>query len=365
VATYRSADTAGPLEYETMLTRLREARYVFAGPGSPSYALRQWRSSLVPGILATKLKSGGVVVFASAAAVTLGCVSLPVYEIYKVGDDPHWLDGLDLLGEAGLNATVIPHYNNTEGGNHDTRFCYMGERRLSLLERSLPKDAFVLGVDEHTACILDLDAKTATVTGNGSVTLRRMGASTLVPAGATLTLNQLREGAESSGAVSTVGTTPPRAREGSPEPACSTGSFDGSPGGSPFLGDAHRIESEFASALEASAASDAIAAVLELDQLLLDWSRDTLQSDEMDTARSMLRSMIVRLGEVAESGLADPRSTVGPFVESLLDLRAALREERNFGLADRIREQLTQAGVQVQDSPKGTTWHLRGTSPER
>jgi cysteinyl-tRNA synthetase len=143
-----------------------------------------------------------------------------------------------------------------------------------------------------------------------------------------------------------------------PEPTSPTGSFEAARGGSPFLGDAHRIESEFASSLAASAADDATAAVLELDQLLLDWSRDTLQSDEMDTARSMLRSMIVRLGEAAESGLADPRGTVGPFVESLLELRAALREEHNFRLADRVRERLTQAGVEVRDSPEGTTWHL-------
>src|SRR5258708_22449969 len=109
-----------------MLARLRQARFVFAGPGSPSYALRQWADSLVPQVLKDKLSDGGCVVFSSAAALTLGLVTVPVYEIYKVGEAPRWLEGLDLLAATGLNAAVIPHFNNAEGGNHDTRYCYLG-----------------------------------------------------------------------------------------------------------------------------------------------------------------------------------------------------------------------------------------------
>jgi hypothetical protein len=53
-----------------------------------------------------------------------------------VGAPPYWLDGLDLLRQLGLKVAVIPHYDNTEGGTHDTRFCYLGERRLRLMEGS-------------------------------------------------------------------------------------------------------------------------------------------------------------------------------------------------------------------------------------
>ena len=93
--------------------------------------------------------------FASAAALTLGIATVPVYEIYKCGEDPHWLEGLDVTSAAGIRAAIIPHYDNNEGGTHDTRFCYLGERRLSIMERDLPEGAFVLGVDEHTACTFD------------------------------------------------------------------------------------------------------------------------------------------------------------------------------------------------------------------
>src|SRR5664279_2852772 len=60
VASFRSAD-ADALTRETALVRIREARLVFTGPGSPSYALRQWAGSDIPRLLAAKLAGGGAV----------------------------------------------------------------------------------------------------------------------------------------------------------------------------------------------------------------------------------------------------------------------------------------------------------------
>src|SRR5437763_8876603 len=133
VASYRSR-RIDAVDYEAMLARLREAHYVFAGPGSPSYALEQWRTTLVPEVLTDKLRRGGAVTFASAAALVLGTHTVPVYEVYKVGQDPHWLDGLDVIADARLRAALIPHYANAEGGIHDTRYSYLGERRLQQME---------------------------------------------------------------------------------------------------------------------------------------------------------------------------------------------------------------------------------------
>ncbi|MBV9933619.1 MAG: hypothetical protein JO367_04900, partial [Actinobacteria bacterium] len=70
VARWRGAHE-DDVTYEEMLTALRTGGYVFAGPGSPSYALRQWADTPVPSLLAAKLRDGGCVTFASAAALTL------------------------------------------------------------------------------------------------------------------------------------------------------------------------------------------------------------------------------------------------------------------------------------------------------
>ncbi|MDP9483862.1 MAG: hypothetical protein M3P84_11660, partial [Chloroflexota bacterium] len=195
VASYRSSDVDA-ISAATALARIGEARYVLAGPGSPSYALRQWAGGPIPAAIAAKLADGGMVTMASAAALTAGMVTVPVYEIYKVGADPYWLPGLDLLGPVtGLRAAIVPHYDNTEGGNHDTRFCYIGERRLRVLEHSLPPGVFILGVDGHTGLVLDLDEGTAGVFGLGGVTVRVAGRSRVFASGTTSTIDALADAA--------------------------------------------------------------------------------------------------------------------------------------------------------------------------
>jgi len=173
VVSWRSRDLA-PAARARALADLGDAGWIFAGPGSPTYALRQWRDTEVPQLITDRLQRGGVVIFASAAALTLGSHTVPVYEIYKAGESPAWAEGLNIVRQVtGMPVVVVPHYDNAEGGHHDTRFCYLGERRLSQMEQMLPDDTFIIGVDEHTAVTLDLDATTATVSGNGTMTIRR------------------------------------------------------------------------------------------------------------------------------------------------------------------------------------------------
>ncbi|HZN15944.1 MAG TPA: hypothetical protein VFB78_16865 [Acidimicrobiales bacterium] len=339
VACLRTSDIDA-LARESAVEQVRAADYVFSGPGSPSYALRQWRDTPIPELLRAKLRDGGCVCFASAAALTLGLVTVPVYEVYKVGEDPVWLEGLDLLGATGLRAAVIPHFDNAEGGNHDTRFCYLGERRLRILEASLPDDAFVLGVDEHTACVLDLDAGTAAVTGNGGVTIRRDGEARVVPAGTTVSIDELAEG---GGA--TVSAAPPTAAAAVREAR------------SPLLDSAARLEADAGTALATGDLAGAVNAVLTLDDELAAWSADTLQSDEPDRVKAVLRSMLVRLA--GEAGAVGQRAElVGPLVEALLDARAAARDGGRFDEADAVRDQLVALGIEVNDSREGSSWRL-------
>ncbi|WP_372678316.1 Type 1 glutamine amidotransferase-like domain-containing protein [Desulfosarcina sp.] len=173
---------------------LRQADFVLIGPGSPTYAVRQWEESPVPDLLARCVTAGGCLVAASAAALTVGRFTLPVYEIYKVGQDLHWVDGLNLLGRFGLNLVVVPHWNNAEGGTHDTRFCFMGATRFEALAAMLPQALPVLGLDEHTACILDLASDQAEVKGIGGITLRTSDGVMTVPSGSRFSLSVFRQG---------------------------------------------------------------------------------------------------------------------------------------------------------------------------
>ena len=339
------------------LARVRAADFVFSGPGSPTYALSTWRGSALPEALADKLAHGGVVVFASAAACTVGRFALPVYEIYKVGHPIHWLDGLDLLSPLGFgpHCVVVPHYDNSEGGTHDTRFCYMGDRRLRALEEMLPADGWVLGIDEHTALVVDLDAGAVTVTGRGAVTVRRRAAEQRFPAGARLALADLVAAAQGAAAP------PPDGREApaGPEAAPAGPAVTVSPPRSPLLGETARLEQAFTGALSARRAADAAEAILALDRAILEWAADTLQTDEPDRARAVLHTLVHRLGEAAAGGLRDPKEALAPLVEPLLVLRAELRAERAWQIADRLRDRLIAAGIELHDTPQGTTWSLR------
>ena len=345
-----------PIAEAAALSRLRTAGFVFAGPGSPSYALSVWKGSPVPEALSAKLAEGGAVVFSSAAALTLGRFSVPVYEIYKVGQPAHWLDGLDLMKAAGFEGScvVIPHYDNAEGGTHDTHFCYLGERRLSAMEAMLPDDAWVLGIDEHTVLVVDLDARTVGVSGRGGLTVRRRGASQVFAAGQRLELDALLAAARGD-ATRARASEPARAAAGAGAPEA-----EKAPGQrSPLLAEVARLEQAFESAIAGRKASEAAEAILTLDRAIAEWSADTLQTDEPDRARAILYSLVQRLGEAAAGGLRDPRELLAPLVENLITLRGELRAARAFELADRVRDRLIAARIELRDTPGGTVWELR------
>lgn len=358
----KSTEEISTLDAEAALSALRSADWVFAGPGSPTYTLRQWERIPLRETLAEKLRSEGCVVFASAAALTLGAWTVPVYEVYKAGEDPYWLDGLDLLSDIGLKVAVIPHYDNAEGGNHDTRFCYLGERRLALLEPELPDDAFVLGVDEHTGLFLDLDANSATVVGRGVVTVRRRGQSVTIPVGTTMPIDDLRALAfdEMGGAAVGAGSTEAEPSEAAANSVVPAPSVDDNSEtlNNPLLEATRDLEAAFEAAVDAGDAGGATEAVLDLEEQIRAWATDTNVGPEADRARAALRSMIVRLGDLALVGVRDPREPVEPFVELLLDLRRTARADKDFSLSDRIRDGLTETGVEVRDDQTGTSWSL-------
>jgi cysteinyl-tRNA synthetase len=124
--------------------------------------------------------------------------------------------------------------------------------------------------------------------------------------------------------------------------------------------EADRARTAFEEALAGRDVDGCVAAVLGLEEALAAWQADTLQSDDADEARRVLRALVVRLGELAEEGAADPAAKVAPFVEALLAVRAAARQNKDFATSDLVRDRLVEAGVEVRDSPDGTSWTLGG-----
>lgn len=333
-----------PPDAEAAAAEIRTADWVFSGPGSPTYALAEWREGPVQRALRERLRAGsGITVLASAAAVTVGAKALPVYEIYKVGATPYWMPGLELTDELGLDVVVIPHYDNTEGGTHDTRYCYLGERRLTVLETDLPDGGGVLGVDEHTAVVIDLDRESLEVRGRGGFTIRQRGQSSVLPSGSEITLTTLK--AMLAGAEEAPMPAPLREPADRPAPTTRT-----------LVEITREAEARFETAQAERDATGMVEAILELEAAIREWSADTEEDEGTDLARDVLRGLVIRLGEAAAEGVRDPDDVVRPLIDPLLSLRERLRDDTSYETADRIRDIVTDAGIEVHDTETGTEW---------
>jgi len=306
IASFRAAARATPAEVEAVLCKLQPANYVFAGPGSPTYAIRNWQGTAVLRAMAWRLADGAHLVFASAAAIATGRYALPVYEIYKVGEEPHWMEGLDLLGPYGMELAVVPHWNNAEGGTYDTRFCFMGEPRMRLLEQGLPASTTVLGIDEYTACIVDLGSGICQVMGAGQVTVRHKGSETTHPAGSQFDLGLLK-------------------RRGGDRETRRQGEKERGSGGAGETG--RQGDKERGGGATGEAAGEPEGR----------WSEWPECPD--DQAEAVRRA-----------------ADVAPLVELLVQVRTDLRAAKQWGLADEIRQRLAELGIVLEDGPTETTW---------
>jgi len=124
--------------------------------------------------------------------------------------------------------------------------------------------------------------------------------------------------------------------------------------------EADRSRAAFDTALAERDVDGCVAAVLGLEAALAAWRADTLQSGDVAEARRVLRALVVRLGGLAEGGARDPRDVLAPYVGLLLELRASARAAKDFATSDLVRDRLTDAGVEVRDTPEGSAWELRG-----
>lgn len=190
----RKLDTAFSPNDAKILTPLLSADLIFMGPGSPTYAVRQLKGSLAWELIRARHRQGAALVFSSAATIAIGAWALPVYEIYKVGEDVRTVPGLDLFADYGVPLSFIPHWNNTDGGAEvDTSRCFVGLERFNQWCAQLPAGHTTVGLDEHTGLIIDLADQKCTVSGVSSVTLLRECDPEIFPTKAVFPINELGE----------------------------------------------------------------------------------------------------------------------------------------------------------------------------
>jgi hypothetical protein len=168
------------------------ANLIFMGPGSPTYAIRQLKDTLAWDVIRARQRLGASLIFASAATISVGAHALPVYEVYKVGQDIHVVDGLNFFEDFGLHLSFVPHWNNADGGvDLDTSRCFVGMDRFAEWCGMVPMENTTVGLDEHSGIILDFEKGTCEVSGVSSVSLVRECVPEMHPAGAIFDLQEL------------------------------------------------------------------------------------------------------------------------------------------------------------------------------
>ncbi len=171
---------------------LLHANFIFMGPGSPTYAIRQLQNSLAWDIIRARQRLGATLVFASAATIAVGQWGLPVYEIYKVGLDVHTVPGLHFFADFATPLSFVPHWNNADGGaDLDTSRCFVGMERFVEWCAMLPPGHTTVGLDEHTGIIMDFEKRICQVVGVSSVSLVRECDPKIYPSGTSFSFDDL------------------------------------------------------------------------------------------------------------------------------------------------------------------------------
>ena len=101
----------------------------------------------------------------------------------------------------------------------------------------------------------------------------------------------------------------------------------------------------------------ALAAVFDLSREI---NRASEQGKDVTASQDTLRELVGILGIDLESQSSDSEGDIAPFVDLLVNIRTELRGARQFALADRIRDELGNLGVSIEDSSEGTEWRIRG-----
>jgi cysteinyl-tRNA synthetase len=97
---------------------------------------------------------------------------------------------------------------------------------------------------------------------------------------------------------------------------------------------------------------------------LFDLVRSINQARDAGVQQSGLQAaqeLLHKLGGVLGLRLEESRSQAkeaAPFVDLLIEVRGELRRIKQWGLADKIRDRLTQEGVVLEDGPDGTNWRV-------
>jgi cysteinyl-tRNA synthetase len=94
---------------------------------------------------------------------------------------------------------------------------------------------------------------------------------------------------------------------------------------------------------------------------LFDLAHEINRCRDEGRAVATAQATLLELADVLGLTLTEPEADMGaaPFIELLIALRGELREAKQFALADRVRDGLTELDIALEDTPQGTAWRRK------
>ncbi|MDW8046636.1 MAG: DALR domain-containing protein, partial [Chloroflexota bacterium] len=129
-----------------------------------------------------------------------------------------------------------------------------------------------------------------------------------------------------------------------------------SPAGPPLELPLEELRERFTAAMEDDLTTPRALAVL--FELAREINRGRAEGRDTAAAQGLLRELAGVLGLT----LQEPprrRQDAAPFIDLLVEVRSTLRAAKQYALADRIRSRLAELGIELHDTPEGTTWRER------
>ena len=95
-----------------------------------------------------------------------------------------------------------------------------------------------------------------------------------------------------------------------------------------------------------------------LFDLARDINREAGNGLNVRESQKILESLAGVLGLTFKEEVLESSTEAAPFIDLLVDLRSRLRNEKQFEIADQVRNQLSELGVAIEDSAEGTSWKI-------
>ncbi len=99
----------------------------------------------------------------------------------------------------------------------------------------------------------------------------------------------------------------------------------------------------------------ALAALFELVRVINTARAAGATDEQLTPAQTVLRELTSVLGLRLEKTKRE--TAADPFIDLLLEIRSEMRKQKNWAMADLIRNRLQELGVTVEDTKEGSSWH--------